>query len=102
MDSGKGLKNAPVERDGAIIQAHSAALGAAYGKLAEQNETFRRLIIGMTQGGAWVEVAGVTVLLAQAIATNHRDYNAWARDQQRDNVPPPPPDVDDVEQPRAA
>ena len=46
--------------DGAIIQEDSAKLGEAWGRLAETNETFRRMLVGMTEGGAWLQVALVT------------------------------------------
>lgn len=46
--------------DGAIIVADKEALGQAWGRLAEQNDTFRRMLIGMTEGGAWLQVALVT------------------------------------------
>jgi transcriptional regulator with XRE-family HTH domain len=43
-----------------LIAADRAALGKAYGKLAETNDTFRRMLVGMTSGGAWTEVALVS------------------------------------------
>ena len=46
--------------DGAIIAADKQALGAAWGRLAETNETFRKMLVGMTEGGAWLQVAMVT------------------------------------------
>lgn len=46
--------------DGAIIAGDTEALGAAWGKLAETNETFRKMLVGMTEGGAWLQVALVT------------------------------------------
>jgi transcriptional regulator with XRE-family HTH domain len=49
-----------LRRDSEIILADKAALGRAWGKLAEQNDTFRRMLLGMTSGGAWLEVALVS------------------------------------------
>jgi transcriptional regulator with XRE-family HTH domain len=49
-----------LRKDGEIIAADRAALGKAYGKLAETNDTFRRMLVGMTSGGAWTEVALVS------------------------------------------
>lgn len=72
--AGQGVGNPVVASDGAIIQQQADDLGKAYGKLAEQNDTFRRLIMGLTQGGIWVEVTGVTVKLAMTIAQNHAAY----------------------------
>lgn len=46
--------------DGAIIQADARALGEAWGRLAAQNATFRKMLLGMTEGGAWLQVALVT------------------------------------------
>lgn len=46
--------------DGAIIAADAEALGQAWGKLAETNATFRKMLVGMTEGGAWLQVALVT------------------------------------------
>jgi transcriptional regulator with XRE-family HTH domain len=49
-----------LRQDGLIIAADKQALGKAYGKLAETNDTFRRMLVGMTSGGAWTEVALVS------------------------------------------
>jgi hypothetical protein len=94
--AGKGLRSPLVERDGAIIQSQASDLGKAYGKLAEQNETFRRIVVGLTQGGVWVEVGGVTISLAMAIAGNHSAYAAHLRQQAQEaaNRPPEPPEGD--------
>lgn len=53
-----------LRRDGEIILSDKEALGRAWGKLAETNDTFRRMLLGATSGGAWLEVAlvsGITV-----------------------------------------
>lgn len=49
-----------LRRDGEIIHADKAALGRAWGKLAETNTTFRRMLLSATGGGAWLEVALVS------------------------------------------
>lgn len=54
------LGNESLVSDGAIIYGDREALGAAWGKLAETNETLRRMITGATEGGAWVQVILVT------------------------------------------
>lgn len=62
-----------VRLDGAIIDAHKEELGKAYGKLAETNETFRRMLTNMTTSGAWLEVSFVTGKVVAEIARNHTD-----------------------------
>jgi hypothetical protein len=57
--------------DGQIIAADSPALGAAWAKLAETNETFRKMLIGMTEGGAWLQVALVTGTTVSKCYQNH-------------------------------
>ncbi len=57
---GAATGNLALMQDGAIIAADKEALGAAWGKLAETNDTFRRMLVGMTEGGAWLAVAMVT------------------------------------------
>lgn len=57
--------------DGKIIEGDKKALGVAYGKLAETNETFRRMLTGMTSGGAWVEVTMVTGTTVAKLWQNH-------------------------------
>lgn len=46
--------------DGQIILGDREALGRAWGKLAETNDTFRKLLVSMTEGGAWLQVALAT------------------------------------------
>lgn len=72
--------------DGAIIDADKEALGAAWGKLAEENETFRKMLRGMTEGGAWLQVCLVTGTTASKMYQNHAQYAQLA--------PPPPRDED--------
>jgi transcriptional regulator with XRE-family HTH domain len=79
--AGAAIGNHALVADGAIIAADARALGEAYGRLAETNETFRRMLVGMTEGGAWVQVALVTGTTASkcwqshaAIAESQRAY----------------------------
>jgi transcriptional regulator with XRE-family HTH domain len=91
--AGQGLGRRVIYDDGLIIQANKQELGRAYGKLAEQNETFRRVIVGMTQGGVWVEVVGVTVKLGMQLAQNH---------QRVAQQPPPEPEPQPEPEPAAS
>ncbi len=61
-----------LRNDGEIILADKHALGRAYGKLAETNDTFRRMIMGATTGGAWLEVCLVTGLTAGKLVRSHQ------------------------------
>ena len=62
-----------LRRDGEIILADSPALGRAWGKLAETNDTLRRILLGATSGGAWVEVAMVTGITSGKIIRAHQE-----------------------------
>jgi hypothetical protein len=69
---GAATGSAPLMNDGAIIAADKAELGKAWGRLAETNETFRNMLVGMTTGGAWVQVALVTgTTAAKCWQANH-------------------------------
>lgn len=68
---GAALGNERLLRDGQIIDRDKVALGRAYGRLAETNETFRRFLAAAGGGGAWVEIAIVTSGTASAILRNH-------------------------------
>lgn len=68
---GAVLGSEPLMRDGAIIDADKEALGRAYGKLAQTNETFRRMLQSMTTSGAWLEVALVSGTTAGKLWRNH-------------------------------
>ena len=61
-----------LRKDGEIILADKQALGRAYGKLAETNDTFRRMLMGATSGGAWLEVCLVTGLTAGKVMRSHQ------------------------------
>lgn len=60
--------------DGQIILADKQALGSAWGKLAETNDTFRRMLVGMTEGGAWLQVAMVTGTTVSKCWQAHAQY----------------------------
>lgn len=64
--------------DGQIVNADKEALGAAWGKLAETNETFRKMLVGMTEGGAWLQVALVTGTTASKCWQAHGQIAAAA------------------------
>lgn len=61
-----------LRKDGEILYADSAALGQAWGKLAETNDTFRRILLGATGGGAWLELALVTSMTGTKLYRNHQ------------------------------
>lgn len=63
-----------LSRDGLIIDADKEALGAAWGKLAETNETFRRMLVNATSSGAWLEVGLVTGATFGKMYENHARY----------------------------
>lgn len=69
--AGAATGNETVMQDGAIIAADAPALGAAWAKLAETNETFRKMLLGMTEGGAWLQVALVTGTTVSKCYQNH-------------------------------
>lgn len=78
---GAATGNMALVNDGAIIAQDKAALGAAWGKLAETNETFRRMLVGMTEGGAWLQVALVTGTTFSKCYQGHVAYTAHTRTQ---------------------
>jgi transcriptional regulator with XRE-family HTH domain len=69
--AGAATGNMRLMQDGALIDADKVMLGDAWGKLAETNETFRNMLIGMTSGGAWMQVALVTGTTVGKIWQNH-------------------------------
>jgi len=68
-----------LRRDGEIILADSPALGRAFGKLAETNDTFRRMLLGATSGGAWLEVAMVGGMTGARMYRSHQEIGARRR-----------------------
>lgn len=71
---GAATGSAPLMRDGAIIAADAEALGQAWGKLAETNATFRKMLVGMTEGGAWLQVALVTGTTVSKCYQSHAQF----------------------------
>jgi hypothetical protein len=69
---GAAIGSRALMADGAVIAADKEALGAAWGKLAETNEQFRKMLVGMTAGGAWIQVGVVTgTTVAKCWQLNH-------------------------------
>lgn len=68
---GASIRSDAMVDDGAIIVGDKEALGAAWGKLAETNEVLRKMIVSMTEGGAWMQVAVVTGTTAVKLYDNH-------------------------------
>jgi hypothetical protein len=64
-------KSAALMQDGFTIDADKQALGRAWGKLAESNETFRKMLVSATSGGAYLEVILVTSTTAGKLFQNH-------------------------------
>lgn len=76
-----------LQADGRIILADKEALGKAYGKLAQTNQTFQRMLVGMTSSGAWMEVALVTGVTAGKMMRSHQDVKARRlAEQEMDDV----------------
>lgn len=82
---GAAVNNPALVNDGAIIAQDKAALGAAWGRLAETNETFRRMLVGMTEGGAWLQVSMVTGTTLSKCWQSHAAYAAAATLHAEDN-----------------
>jgi transcriptional regulator with XRE-family HTH domain len=70
---GAAIGSENLRRDGEIIHADSAALGRAWGKLAETNDTFRRILLASTTSGAWLELAMVTGLTGGKLYRSHQE-----------------------------
>lgn len=64
-------KSPALMQDGFTIDADKQALGRAWGKLAESNETFRKMLVSATSGGAYLEVILVTSTTAGKLFQNH-------------------------------
>lgn len=65
--------------DGKLIDQQAAALGEAWGKAAEQNETLKRWVGSLSEGGVWVQVSIVTGQLAGSLAQNHMVHRELRR-----------------------
>jgi transcriptional regulator with XRE-family HTH domain len=82
--AGTGLGKPALKNDGYLICGWEDAsgkheglkreLGVAYGKLAERNRTFQRIVLAMSQESVWAEVIIVTGKLAQQMYANHMRY----------------------------
>lgn len=93
---GAATGSEPLMADGAIIAADKKALGEAWGKLAETNETFRRMLVSMTEGGAWLQVAMVTGTTVSKCYQSHMAYAAHLAAQAETNGQPDYPEPADV------
>lgn len=89
---GAATGNEALVIDGQIIVGDKEALGKAWGKLAETNETFRKMLIGMTEGGAWMQVAMVTGTTLSRCWNVHQQVDA-ERKVRGQYVEPLPDDV---------
>ncbi len=67
--------SASLRRDGEIILADKQALGRAWGKLAETNDTFRRMLLASTSSGAWLEVALVSGITFGKCYRSHQEIS---------------------------
>lgn len=76
--AGAATGNQALMVDGAIIVADKDALGAAWGRLAETNETLRKMIVSMTEGGAWLQVALVTGTTVSKCYQSHAERSLSA------------------------
>lgn len=65
-----------LRKDGEIILADKVALGRAWGKLAETNDTFRRMLLASTTSGAWLEVAMVSGITFGKCYRSHQAISA--------------------------
>lgn len=71
--------------DGQIIAGDARALGEAWGKLAETNATFRKMLLSMTEGGAWLQVALVTGTTVSKCYQGHAQLALEARRDEPDD-----------------
>lgn len=77
--------------DGQVILQDKQALGAAWGRLAASNDTFRRMLIGMTEGGAWLQVSLVTGTTLSRCWQGHAQLAAQKRQASMMTGPEPEP-----------
>lgn len=89
---GAATGNDALVADGQIIARDKEKLGEAWGKLAETNETFRKMLVSMTEGGAWLQVALVTGTTFSRCYQSHQEI---ARTQRAFAPPPPAPEDDE-------
>lgn len=89
---GVATRNDALVDDGKTIAYDKEKLGAAWGKLAETNETFKKMLLSMTEGGAWLQVAVVTGTTFSRCYQNHA---AHAERAAAVAAQTPPPDDDE-------
>lgn len=88
---GQGLGKPALRNDGQIIcgwedgagkhTGMKRELGVAYGKLAERNRTFQRIVVALSQESVWAEIAVVTVKLCKAMYDNHVNVSRVLRER---------------------
>lgn len=87
---GAAVGNDSLRRDGLIILDDKQALGQAWGKLAETNDTFRNMLLSADRQGAYLAVALATGTTAGKIWQNHataqRPRVVDAAEQLRDDL----------------
>lgn len=59
------------EFDGQMIRIYAPGMARAWAQLARENETVRKVLYGLTYGGAWRGVAAATLPLCMALAAHH-------------------------------
>lgn len=73
---GAAVGSDALKQDGQIIYGDKKELGRAWGKLAESNQTFQRMLVGATSGGAMMQLALVTGMTAGKVIRNHQETPA--------------------------
>lgn len=81
--------------DGQILAEDKQALGQAWGKLAETNETLRGWLVAASTSGAWFEVALASGLTAGRLLRNHQQFRE-ARETAAQQQFEQPPQVDEA------
>ena len=71
--------------DGQIIEQDKRELGRVWGQLAETNETFRKMLTGLSTGGAGLQVALVTGTTLGKMVQNHQQIKMQMRATQEAN-----------------
>jgi len=93
---GAATGNDALVEDGAIIARDKEKLGEAWGKLAETNDTFRKMLVSMTEGGAWLQVSLVT---GTTVSKCYQSHVQIAQRQRSFAMPPVPPQEDEPDAP---
>jgi transcriptional regulator with XRE-family HTH domain len=71
--------------DGQIIEQDKKELGRVWGQLAETNETFRKMLVGLSAGGAGLQVALVTGTTLGKMLQNHNAVKQQMMQAEREN-----------------